>query len=72
MELQASNLDYIQWEQVPLIHSTVTHDHFLLDHLKPKTRYAFRLKIIFTEVAMPYIWPTDNRFAFETLGINLF
>lgn len=67
-ELLYSKVETVSWIQVPFVHSDTAHDYFFIDHLTPKTHYMFRLKILFTDLAPPYIWPSENKFIFETLG----
>lgn len=45
-----------------------TEEVYMLDELKPKTVYTFRLKIIYVDLEVPFYWPQDNRFTFRTLG----
>lgn len=57
-----------EWISVLPLLSTETSDFFKLENLTPKTQYSFRLKLVFTNLSSPYVWPADYRFTFETLG----
>lgn len=46
-------------------------DVYFVDHLLPKTHYIFRLSLVYPHSSVPYIWPADERFAYESLGKNL-
>ncbi|KAJ8934365.1 hypothetical protein NQ314_013406 [Rhamnusium bicolor] len=37
-------------------------------NLKPKTQYKFRLTLLYENDTELYIWPSDSKFIFETLG----
>ncbi|CAH1131270.1 unnamed protein product [Ceutorhynchus assimilis] len=37
-------------------------------NLRPKTQYKFRLSLLYEQYPEWYIWPSDSRFTFETLG----
>ncbi|XP_021913370.1 proto-oncogene tyrosine-protein kinase ROS isoform X3 [Zootermopsis nevadensis] len=41
---------------------------YFVDHLLPKTHYVFRLSLIYPHSSVPYVWPPDERFSYETLG----
>lgn len=43
-----------------------------LSDLKPKTQYKFRLALTYPKYKNIYIWPSDTRFTFETLGKHVF
>lgn len=36
--------------------------------LTPKTQYKFRLSLLYEQYPKWYVWPSDSRFTFETLG----
>ncbi|XP_066156235.1 proto-oncogene tyrosine-protein kinase ROS isoform X1 [Euwallacea fornicatus] len=38
------------------------------ENLKPKTQYKFRLSLLYEQYPEWYVWPSDSRFTFETLG----
>ncbi|XP_025828950.1 proto-oncogene tyrosine-protein kinase ROS isoform X3 [Agrilus planipennis] len=40
----------------------------IVDDLKPKTQYKFRMKLLYPLYSEPHYWPHDVRFIFETLG----
>ncbi|KAG5883190.1 hypothetical protein JTB14_018205 [Gonioctena quinquepunctata] len=40
----------------------------VVDNLKPKMQFKFRLKLLYEKNDEMYVWPTDSRFTFETLG----
>ncbi|XP_063703914.1 proto-oncogene tyrosine-protein kinase ROS isoform X2 [Culicoides brevitarsis] len=40
----------------------------LVAHLTPKTQYHFIMSLHYEKRQDPYLWPTDHRFVFETLG----
>lgn len=42
--------------------------HFQIDHLSPKTQYRFYLELYYPKLNEPFIWPSDARYVFETLG----
>lgn len=37
-------------------------------NLLPKSQYKFRIKLLYEKYPELYIWPTDSRFTYETLG----
>ncbi|XP_076250339.1 receptor protein-tyrosine kinase sevenless isoform X2 [Rhynchophorus ferrugineus] len=39
-----------------------------VEELKPKNQYKFRLTLLYDKYPEWYIWPSDSRFTFETLG----
>lgn len=39
-----------------------------VENLRPKMQYKFRLCILYKKYPEWYVWPTDTRFTFETLG----
>ncbi|XP_069689840.1 proto-oncogene tyrosine-protein kinase ROS isoform X2 [Periplaneta americana] len=41
---------------------------YFVEHLLPKTHYIFRLSLIYPHSSIPYIWPPDERFTYESLG----
>lgn len=41
---------------------------YLVENLKPKTQYTFELSLYYPSSEDPYIWPSDGRFTYETLG----
>lgn len=43
-------------------------DRYFIENLSPKTAYKFRTVIIYIRSKMPYLWPQDGGFKFETLG----
>ncbi|XP_046670760.1 proto-oncogene tyrosine-protein kinase ROS-like isoform X1 [Homalodisca vitripennis] len=67
-EMESFTMRSQDWIPVPLVFSSDTFDFFLMENLIPKTQYSFRMKIVFTSLSSPYIWPSDYRFTFETLG----
>ncbi|XP_054270502.1 proto-oncogene tyrosine-protein kinase ROS isoform X2 [Macrosteles quadrilineatus] len=67
-ELESCYLRSQIWVPVPLHSSSSTAEFYILENLTPKTLYSFHLKITYTNVSTPYIWPSDYRFTFETLG----
>jgi hypothetical protein len=54
-----------------LLKGTEDTSFYFVDRLLPKTYYVFRLSLIYPHSSMPYIWPPDERFAYESLGKNL-
>jgi hypothetical protein len=58
-----------RWNSI--LKDTEDSSFYLVDHLLPKTYYVFRLSLIYPYSSVPYIWPPDERFAFESLGKNL-
>lgn len=50
------------------IHATLPSGSILVENLYPKTRYVFTISLYFPKRAEPYVWPQDDRFAFDTLG----
>ncbi|XP_031333150.1 proto-oncogene tyrosine-protein kinase ROS isoform X2 [Photinus pyralis] len=48
-----------------IVNDTIT---MRITNLHPKTQYKFRMVIRYPNYSQPYIWPTDSRFTFETLG----
>ncbi|XP_045523257.1 proto-oncogene tyrosine-protein kinase ROS isoform X2 [Pieris brassicae] len=36
--------------------------------LRPKTKYRFRLSLQYVNNTLPYFWPRDHNFVFETIG----
>lgn len=57
------------WNNV--LKSTEDSSFYFVDHLHPKTYYVFRLSLIYPHSSEPYVWPPDERFAYESLGKNL-
>lgn len=55
-----------RWNSI--LKDTEDSSFYLVDHLLPKTYYVFRLSLIYPYSSVPYIWPPDERFAFESLG----
>lgn len=53
-----------------LLKETEDTNIYFVDHLLPKTYYIFRLSLIYPQSSVPYIWPLDERFAYESLGKN--
>ncbi|PNF32886.1 hypothetical protein B7P43_G01836 [Cryptotermes secundus] len=51
-----------------LLKETEDTNVYFVDHLFPKTYYIFRLSLIYPQSSVPYIWPLDERFAYESLG----
>lgn len=49
------------------------HDQvqIVVQNLKPKTQYKFRLRLLYEQYPEWYQWPGDSRFTFETLGKDL-
>lgn len=39
-----------------------------VDNLQPKTQYKFSILLYFLQRDVAYIWPSDSRFVFETMG----
>ena len=39
-----------------------------VDGLKPKTQYKFRFLLTYPDYGEMYVWPSDSKFTFETLG----
>ncbi|XP_030754698.1 proto-oncogene tyrosine-protein kinase ROS-like isoform X3 [Sitophilus oryzae] len=39
-----------------------------VEDLKPKNQYKFRLALLYDKYPEWYVWPSDSRFTFETLG----
>lgn len=40
----------------------------LVDNLKPKRYYKFRLVLLYKDNTDLYVWPSDSRFTYETNG----
>jgi hypothetical protein len=53
-----------------LLKETEDTEVYFIDHLVPKTHYIFRLSLIYPHSSVPYVWPPDERFAYESLGMN--
>lgn len=66
-EMQYALLTSNDWKNVTLIKNK---DAVLatVSNLTPKTYYKFRLCINYKRNENLYVWPTDSRFSFETLG----
>ncbi|CAG9858272.1 unnamed protein product [Phyllotreta striolata] len=65
-KIEYSLLTNNDWQS---INSTRRENDTLLiriDHLKPKTHYKFRLRLLYEGYNEEYIWP--NKFTYETLG----
>lgn len=43
----------------------------VVNNLKPKTQYKFRLSLLYEQYPEWYMWPSDSRFTFETLGKSI-
>nr|AVT56263.1 sevenless [Boisea trivittata] len=56
------------WLPVPLFTYDEEDEIYYLENLKPKSSYTFRLRIVYVDSEEEYIWPSDNRFTFRTLG----
>lgn len=56
------------WMLVPAMFYDDEDEIYFLDNLKPKSSYTFRVRIVYVEPEVEYIWPLDNRFTFRTLG----
>lgn len=51
-----------------LVKETEDAKIYFVNDLLPKTYYVFRLSLIYPQSSVPYIWPPDERFAYESLG----
>lgn len=58
-----------QWERVKATEKNKEGVvSIFVDGLTPKTRYKFRLSLLYEQYPIWYVWPSDSRFTFETLG----
>ncbi|KAJ8952660.1 hypothetical protein NQ318_020975, partial [Aromia moschata] len=56
-----------EWNQTKTIEK---NDYVLIniENLRPKSQYKFRLILLYENDTELYMWPSDSRFTFETLG----
>lgn len=48
--------------------ATALEQTLLIQRLTPKTQYHFVMSLYYEKRHEPYLWPTDHRFVYETLG----
>lgn len=65
--IQYSDVISNQWKDITN-DSKLDTFNVLVQELKPKMKYKFRLILKYIKYPVPYIWPSDTRFIFETLG----
>ncbi|XP_075227577.1 receptor protein-tyrosine kinase sevenless [Lycorma delicatula] len=67
--MQYYDVSAAEWLSVPVTNSTNDGiNYYFVEKLSPKTRYMFRLNILYSSEADIFLWPPDNRFTFRTLG----
>lgn len=68
--LQFYDFNFGAWQNVTRSIEDLSFTRYFVDDLTPKTLYLFRMHIIYQNSPMPYIWPMDGRYSFETQGNN--
>lgn len=56
------------WSTATVLPTKNNSVRIIVDNLKPKRHYKFRLILVYKHNTDNYTWPSDNRFTFETDG----
>lgn len=57
-----------KWEIAQLFEMKKNQIMYRIENLQPKTLYKFRLKLKYPIYEKDFVWPSDGRFTFQTLG----
>lgn len=66
--LKFYDFSFGEWQNVTRSVEDLSFTRYFVEDLTPKTSYLFRTHILYENSDVPYIWPMDARFNYETLG----